>query len=128
MQELETVLGSESEMEMLYLGRRVAIQEPAQQPAQPSVQQQQQQQQGEDGDAPQPGPRHGRRPSHAASAPPGVDQDTSEDDGERLSPADGEEEEPRRRHSTEVCTSVVCIAHCQCFTHSSADRNVGMPA
>jgi hypothetical protein len=101
-QELETVLGSESEMEMLYLGRRIASQEPAQQPAQLSDDKQQSLPRQQEGGAPA-GPRRSSQPLHAASAPPVAEHEDSEDDAEGLPTAAGEAREPQRRHSAEVC-------------------------
>lgn len=95
LQELETVLGSESEMEMLYLGRRFGGgQDAEQQPEQPPAQPQQQQQEAE---TLQPGPRPGPHAAAAATA----DHEETEDEAEAHSAAGADADEPRR-HSAEV--------------------------
>jgi hypothetical protein len=124
-QELETVLGSESEMEMLYLARRAASQEPAQPPA-PQQQEQQQQQEGDD---PEPAPRRSSHPSHAASAPPAAEEhEESEDDAEELPAATGDAEEQPQQFA-EVCTTVYCfLCHSWLFCCASRRNGHGDPS
>jgi hypothetical protein len=116
------VLGSESEMEMLYLARRAASQEPAQPPAQ------QQQQQEEEGEYPQPPPRRSSRPSHAASAPPTAEHQEPEDDAGESPAATGDAEE-QPQQLAEVCTTVFCILfHSLLFCCASRHNGRGDPS
>ena len=114
------MLGSESEMEMLYLARRAAVQEPAEPP--------EEQQQQQEGDDLQPAPRRSSRPSHAASAPPTAEHEESEDDAEEHPAATGDAEEQPQQFA-EVCTTgYCCLFHSLLFCCASRHNGNGDPS